>query len=481
VERRQLARLTRTVEREVKARFPAGTVRRVAVLQHGDDPAIAPEELMIRVFVAAAGTAETAGADAAGGQQPEDPQRVLDEWARDHEIGMRRMRRELSLRLPPARLLEFTVETAGDSAAAPRITMPDDPALADEPLSTREIVVTAMSLLRTGYVFPDRAEQAATAIEARLAAGEYDDLDEATLAGRLTEHLYDVCADKHLRVRVIQRRPDPDEPAPADEPQPARRRRRGPEGPGPARREPERQHPGNYGIHRVDRLPGNVGYVELRGVAEPQQAGPAIAAAMELVSGTYALIIDLRRNGGGSPHGVVFWCSYLFPDADTHLNDIFDAMTGETRQFWSLAYVPGQRYLDRPVYLLCSEKTFSGGEDFCYTLQAQGRAEVIGEPTGGGAHPSGAVPLSRTLAISVPFGRAVNPVTGTNWEGTGVLPDIPVPADEAYDVAYGMALRHVLSNDVPPPVADEAKEALAALETGTAETEDQVARGCCDG
>jgi C-terminal processing protease CtpA/Prc len=207
-----------------------------------------------------------------------------------------------------------------------------------------------------------------------------------------------------------------------------------------------------------------VGYLDLHGVAPPEHAGEAIAAAMRLVSGTEALIIDLRRNHGGSPHGVAFWCSYLFPGADTHLSDIFDANTGETRQFWTLPYVPGPRYLDRPVYLLTSRETFSGGEDLAYSLQAQGRALVVGAATGGGAHPTRGIPITDRLVITVPFARSINPVTGTNWQGTGVLPDIEVPAAEAYDEAYRRALRHVLSCDVPPPVANEAREALEALE-----------------
>jgi hypothetical protein len=121
------------------------------------------------------------------------------------------------------------------------------------------------------------------------------------------------------------------------------------------------------------------------------------------------------------------------------------------------------RYTGRPVYVLTSHETFSGGEDFGYTLQAQGRAQVIGETTGGGAHPTRMIPISETLAVSVPFARSVNPVTGTNWQGTGVVPDTEVPADQAYDVAYARALRHVLSLTVPPPVADEARAALAGL------------------
>jgi hypothetical protein len=442
VEQTELERMDRMIDSEMKLRFPAGAVQRATVLQPGDDP----DELLIRVFVAVP-----------DGSQ--DPRQSLEAWAQAHEAAMKRVRRELSLRIPEAKLLEFTVEDADDPDAAPRITMPDDPALTSTPLSVREIVETTLALLRRSYVFPDRAEQAAAAIEARLAAGEYDDLDEAALAERLTTQLDEICADKHLRVAAMP-------------PRPHRAPRPEPDGPRTAQARRGRGHPGapdlpghplNYGIFRVERLEGNVGYIDLRAVADPEEAGPAIAAAMELVRGTYALIIDLRRNHGGSPHGVVFWCSYLFPDAETHFNDIVRADTGETRQFWSLAWVPGPRYTDRPVYVLTSDETFSGGEDFCYTLQAQGRAQVIGETTGGGAHPTRMMPISETMAVSVPFARSVNPVTGTNWQGTGVVPDFAVPADQAYDVAYGQALRHVLSADVPPPVAHEAGEALAAL------------------
>ena len=220
----------------------------------------------------------------------------------------------------------------------------------------------------------------------------------------------------------------------------------------------------NFGIRRVERLDGNVGYLDVRRVAVPANAGPAIAAAMELVAGTYALIIDLRRNGGGSPEGVVFWCSYLFDGEPTHFNDIFRADTGETRQYWALPYVPGTRYPDRPVYVLTSGRTFSGGEDFAYTLQALGRAEVIGETTGGGAHPTRPFPISAAVHIGIPFARSVNPVTGTNWQGTGVVPDVAVPEAQARDVAYTRALEQVLAmDDVPPPITEEAREALAGV------------------
>ena len=453
MERTELDQLERVVDHEIKARFPPGTVQRVVVLQHGDDPVIEPGELLVRVYIPAP-------------DRPEDYAESIAEWEETHRARMEQIRRELSLRLPPARLLEFTFDDT--SAATPRIMMPDDGTLAAEQPSGREIVRTALTLLRSHYVFPERAEQAATAIEARLAAGEYDDLDEITLTDRLTSHLYAICADKHLQMRLGSGPgPGPSAPGPGPGPRP------GPE-PGLGQDEPadhearllamrQRGRLDNFGIHRVERLDGNIGYLDIRRVPVPAFAGQAITAAMELVAGTFALIIDLRRNGGGSPDGVVFWCSYLFPNPPTHFNDIFHADTGETRQFWSLDYVPGSRYLNRPVYVLTSSRTFSGGEDFCYTLQALGRAVVIGETTGGGAHPTRGFPISAAVHIAIPFARSINPVTGTNWEGTGVVPDIAVPEAEARDVAYGKALQHVLSIDVPPPIADEARDALAAL------------------
>ncbi len=447
MERAEKEQIERVITHGLREWFTEGAVQRVVLLQHGEDPAIGPGQLMLRVFVS-------------GPDEPADYDRALAAWQQAHQAEMDQMRRELSLRLPAARLLEFTFDDPGETT--PRITMADDGSLAAEQMSGREIVTTALALLRANYVFPEVAEQAAAAVEARLAAGEYDDLDEITLTELVTSHLQEVTGDKHLRLR-LGGGPGPGGP--------------GPGGPGPGPGGPEMEPRGNearrlamrqmgrrdnFGIRRVERLDGNVGYLDVRRVPVPANAGPAITAAMELVAGTYALIIDLRRNGGGSPEGVVFWCSYLLEEKPTHLNDIFHADTGETRQFWSLPYVPGTRYVDRPVYVLTSRRTFSGGEDFCYTLQALGSAELIGETTGGGAHPTRGFPISRAVHIGIPFARSINPVTGTNWQGTGVVPDVAVPEAEAYDVAYAKALRHVLAmDDVPPPIADEARAVLA--------------------
>ena len=439
MERAEQAMVERVINHEMQERFSAGAVQRAVLLQHGDDPAIEPGQLLVRVFVEAS--------DEPG----------LTAWQSAHQGGIDAIRRELSLRLPAARLLEFTIDSPGDQPGAPRISVPDDGSLAAEQLSGREIVTKALELLRANYVFPEQAGQAATAIEARLEAGEYEDLDEITLTERLTRDLQEITGDRHLRV-VFGGGPGP------------RRQRIGePEEPKDheARRLAMRQmgRLDNFGIRQVERLDGNVGYLDVRRVAVPANAGPAIGAAMELVAGTYALIIDLRHNGGGAPEGVVFWCSYLLDERPTHLNDIFHADTGETRQFWALPYVPGTRYLDRPVFVLTSGRTFSGGEDFAYTLQALGRATVVGETTGGGAHPTRGFPISAAVHIGIPFARSVNPVTGTNWQGTGVVPDVPADAERAYDVAYARALEKVLTmDDVPPPIADDAREALAGLQ-----------------
>jgi C-terminal processing protease CtpA/Prc len=309
----------------------------------------------------------------------------------------------------------------------------------------RKLIEDALAILRDNYIFPDRAEAAAVAIEARLAAAEYDDLDEETLGARVTERLFTVCADQHLRLRVrlveMHDAMTPEEELIAWN---------------------EAQRLSNYRIARAERLDGNVGYLDLRGITSPDIGWRAIAAAMELVTHTDALLIDLRKNRGGDPDGVQLWNSYLFPDSDVHLNSIYHAATKQARQYWTLAYVTGQRYL-KPVYLLISAFTFSAGEEFAYNLQAQGRASLIGEVTRGGAHPTQSFRLSTTMEITVPYARSINPVTGTNWEGTGVVPDVAVPAAEAFDLAYRKALEHVAATSTSPTMVAEAKEALAGL------------------
>ncbi|GAB3058756.1 S41 family peptidase [Micromonospora schwarzwaldensis] len=263
-------------------------------------------------------------------------------------------------------------------------------------------VERAIELLRDRYVFPERAEAATATLRQRLADGAYDGLDDSTLAERLTADLLDVCPDAHLWVRVRD----------------------------------ERRATARASIRRVEILDGNVGYLDVRRISGSTGGGRAVVGAMELVSRTDALILDLRHNEGGSPDGVVLWSSYFLPAEPTHLNSIHDRVTGRTRQFWSLAWLSGERYLDRPLYVLTSDQTFSGAEDLCLNLKVRGRARLVGETTRGGANLATVLALTPTLEIAVPHAYSINPITGGNWEGTGIEPDLAVPAATAFDVAY---------------------------------------------
>ena len=159
---------------------------------------------------------------------------------------------------------------------------------------------------------------------------------------------------------------------------------------------------------------------------------------MNFLANADAIIFDMRQNGGGHPGLIQYICSYLF-DAPTHLNSLYWRQGDRTEEFWTLDDVPGPKMPDVPVFVLTSSYTFSGAEEFSYNLQTRERATLVGETTGGGANPGGRMPVNQRFGIFIPTGRAINPITGTNWEGIGVVPDIAVDADEAYDTALAMA------------------------------------------
>jgi len=171
-----------------------------------------------------------------------------------------------------------------------------------------------------------------------------------------------------------------------------------------------------------------------------EMIGDTAASAMSFLANNDAVIIDLRKNGGGSPDAVILLCSYFF-DQSTHLNSIYTRTTDTTRQYWSHPVVPGKKLIGKDVYVLTSSRTFSAAEEFTYNLQSQKRATIVGETTGGGAHPTRGFRVSDHFGVGVPFARSVNPVTKTNWEGTGVKPDVAVPADHALHTAHLLALK----------------------------------------
>jgi len=293
--------------------------------------------------------------------------------------------------------------------------------------------------LMTRYVFPDVADKVVDLLRARLAGGAYDGLDDEQFAEVVTQDLQSVNGDKHLKLRFHL---DP-------------------------------VHDGDEGsfdlaayLARVERLPGNIGLLDTRRLPAAAIAGPAFTAAMALLADTDALLIDVRHNDGGDPATVALICGYLF-DEPTHLNDIYFREGDRTQQFWSSPYVPGRRFGgQKPLWVLTGPDTFSGAEDLSYSLQQQKRAKTVGERTKGGAHPRDQFKVATHLDVTVSCARAINPVSRSNWEGGGVVPDIPVPAGDAFEAAYRLALDHVLTlGDTGPrrAVADEARLALAGL------------------
>ena len=220
----------------------------------------------------------------------------------------------------------------------------------------------------------------------------------------------------------------------------------------------------NFGFEKIERLQGNIGYIDLRGFSDPEAGVETVAAAMNFIGNTDALIFDLRQNGGGSPEMVALICSYLFGEKPVHLNSLYWRKGDKTDEFWTKASVAGKRYGEtKDVYVLTSNRTFSGAEEFSYNLKNLKRATIIGETTGGGAHPGGMYRINDHFGAFVPIGRAISPITKTNWEGTGVEPDVKVPKELALKTAYLMAL-----NKVAEKTADEQrKKALKELSDQT--------------
>jgi C-terminal processing protease CtpA/Prc len=306
-------------------------------------------------------------------------------------------------------------------------------------------------LIREHYVFPEVGEQVADRLLAAQANGRYDNLAEPKdLAERVTADLQVGNDDKHLRLLHHVDELFEEEDDPAEEAAWVRH-----------------VEQTAAGMARAERLAGNIGVLAIKPtIYHPQYAGAAAAGAMSLLWATDALLLDLRGCRGGSPEMVAVLCSYLLGDEPVHLNDLVTPSTGTIRQYWTVP-VPGPRFGGtKPIWVLTSSLTFSAAEELTYNLQQLGRATIIGERTRGGAHPREGFTVHPHIEASVPIQRALNPISGTNWEGTGVAPEVEIPASEAFEEAYRRALEQVLALPADPgrrELNDEAREALAAL------------------
>ncbi|WP_444899053.1 S41 family peptidase [Microbulbifer sp. VAAC004] len=220
----------------------------------------------------------------------------------------------------------------------------------------------------------------------------------------------------------------------------------------------------NSGFTRVEVLEGNIGYIDFWGFDHVNEVSKKrLEAVMTLIEDTDAIIFDLRNNGGGDGNMGRLISSYLF-EKPTHLNSIYWRATYSTTEFWTLETLNGKRKAKVPVFILTSKDTFSAAEAFTYYLKHLKRATIIGEVTKGGAHPIQFLSLDKEFKVSIPIARAVNPITKSNWEGTGVLPDIIASKEEAFDIAYQKSL-HIIQNTTNNP--QQLKEVSEQLEVLT--------------
>ena len=297
-----------------------------------------------------------------------------------------------------------------------------------------EIVQSLSEKLKAHYIFPEIAEQICVCLKKHLDDGDYSDITEGELfALALTIHLQDVNHDEHLWVKWHS------DPIPDNN--------------GPLRHNLAWQEErileaklDNFGIHKVERLPGNIGYIEIQYFHRAAWGGDIVVSAMNFLANANALIIDLRKCTGGYPAMVALVASFLFGDEPIHLSNIYWRDDDITQQYWTLPYVPGEHFINIPVYVLTSNVTFSAGEEFASILQTRQRATIIGDKTDGGAHPGTSYRLHPHFEVFIPIGRAINPITGKDIEGIGVSPDIVLPQEHAFLAAYKMALKDVITS-----------------------------------
>ncbi len=298
----------------------------------------------------------------------------------------------------------------------------------------QQVIDSIAKLLNDNYIFPETAKKMNDLIIANFKKGNYANItNPAEFADKLTSDLQSISKDKHLRVgfnpefvkEMRGRTQSDDEEIPQawlDE-----------------------MRKGNFGFNEVKILDGNIGYLDLRGFVDARFGGETAVAAMNFLSNADALIIDLRKNGGGSPSMIQLISSYLFGSESVHLNNFYYRPADRHTQTWTLPHVSGKRRPDIDVYVLTSNRTFSAAEEFTYNLKNLKRATIVGETTGGGAHPGGTRVATERFTVWVPTGRAINPITKTNWEGTGVSPDISTNASDALNTAQQEAFKKLMA------------------------------------
>lgn len=318
------------------------------------------------------------------------------------------------------------------------------------------IVQTLAAKINANYIEPTKAERISSAIIRKNAEGGYASAASATaFSAALKKDLREFSGDMHFSAGRYEGFTEP-----SDTEEPPSRAQIDKWRNAAARR--------GYDIEKIERLPGNVGYIELRRFAGVEFAGPAYTAALSLLAGTDALILDLRRNGGGDPAGVAYLMSHFLPAGEArHLIDIYDRPTDTTRQIWTVPTF-AQRY-DKPVYVLIAARTASAAEDCAYDFQVLKRGTLVGETTIGASNPMNWYSVGHDIAVAIPVARMINFVTKTSWEHVGVKPDVAVPAAQALQAAHVAILRNLVSSAKEGGERTELQRLLTMVEKGETE------------
>jgi len=316
-----------------------------------------------------------------------------------------------------------------------------------------EIIDSVTSAFNRYYVFEDVANEMDEHLHQKFQSGEYENTRNRTEFLRtLVRDMRTVQNDQHINIyyrsdEYFERKQE--EELTEEE----------------IKRKIEEQRRYNYTFEKVEILPGNVGYIKFDRFRDATFAGSTAAGALNFLGNTDAIIIDLRDNGGGEPNMVQLIASYFF-DERTHFNSLVTRGESTEEQLWTYAHVSGPRLTGKDVYILVSYDTFSAGEALAYHLQKSGKATVVGDSTGAGAHPCKFVDVPHlNTVIKVPYQRAVSPFTNSNWEGVGIQPDIEVPSYKAFDVAYLHAVKKLRENGSDDQFNDRLDWLIPALES----------------
>ncbi len=284
--------------------------------------------------------------------------------------------------------------------------------------------------LENNYIFPDKALMIATHLRSQAKKGAYNSFstDPQKLASQVQADIYSIHRDPHM---VVGYNPG------------WQGHKKGYTGPSEeeARWFAKFVKDNNFMFKKVELLPGNIGYLPFNIFVEHvKDAKPIIASALGFLANSSAIIIDLRENTGGEPEMVSQLESYFFKEKIL-LNVIINRSNKDTAFYYADPAKTDGLTLSMPMYILTSKKTFSGGEDFSYGMQQAKRATIVGEVTGGGAHPTNPFSVGQGFLVQIPFARSSNPVTKTDWEGTGVIPDVNVDASKALIKAQELIFR----------------------------------------